>query len=493
MIAPRTFKLNEREKHRSKRSAPREKALCDKRYPASRRAALWGWSVVRCGVVLLCLVLAVAGCSPGPQAGVELPSATVSTTAEADLSEAERPPDGPGTGGGEDGQQHDEDWPRPPLAGMWVDHPERMSPSHGWLHAVISIQPPCVYLNNVSREFVDDSLAKWEGRRLALSLRYPEVRFDEDSLTLWNPLWEYDIPISHGDRVIVSSDPLLETIGDKEPHELHHFWDVCPAHALARPEGLWTSVEWLCSNRPAKWVWHEGQELEGICVEDTRPWNQRELLEQQGFAPVVEPTAASLESREPPPVAELPPPLLHGAYPYHPEMELDLAKLIGILSIEAAPRNYDSERECVYLYPTSASAHQTVLWGDSWKYTDPDGRPLAVRLDLPYPQVRFDEGTRTLWNGDIGPMTTGDRVIVASMAPPDFNNNGYDDAKQPHETLIGDPCNKSNARTTVLELQTVEHYCTHNTPARHQSQCEQAMSLRHQPQAHLTPPSEPQQ
>ena len=374
------------------------------------------------------------------------------------------------------------------MAGMWVDHPERMSPTHGWLHGVLSIEPPCAYLTNVSAEFVSDSLAKWEGRRLALALRYPEVRFDEGSLTLWNPLWGYDIPISHGDRVIVSSDPLLETIGDKELHELHLFWDVCPAHAFARPEGLWTSVEWLCLNRPSKWVWHEGKELDRMCLDDTRPWNQRELLEQQGLAPVVEPSAAGGDSGEPPPVSELGTPPFLGMHPYHPDREMELSKLVGILSIEPAPPNYDLERKCVYLYPTAASAQQTPLWGDTWKYTGPYGQPLAVRLDLPYPQVRFDEDTWTLWNGDIGPITTGDRVIADPISPPDFHTDGYNNrAKQPHEPQIHS-CIRAGASATVLDIQPVEHYCTHDPPARHQSQCEQAMSLRDQAQSNLTLP-----
>ncbi len=477
-----------RDQQRSARHAPRTEAHSNKRDPGSRSAALRIGGATRCGIVLACLGLAVVGCSSEPQVAVEQPPTNLPTTAEPQRSGPDRLPEGTGVGSQEDSRRHDEDWPRPPLAGMWVDHPERMSPSHGWLHAVISIQPPCVYLTNVSREFVDDSLAKWKGRRLALSLRYPEVRLDEDSQTLWNPLWDYDIPISHGDRVIVSSDPLLETIGGKEPHELHLFWDVCPAHALARPAGLWTSVEWLCSNRPPKWVWHEGQELERICVEDTRPWNQRDLLEQQGFAPVVEPTANGWGPGEPPTIAELPPPPLHGMHPYHPNTELDLAKLVGVLSIEPAGKNFYSERECAYLYLTATAVPQAVLWGDSWKHTGPDGEPLAVLLDLPYPQVRFDEDAWTLWNGDIGPMATGDRIIADQIAPPDFSDNVDGSPKQPHEPLINEACNKANARATVLDIQPVEHYCTHNTPARHQGQCEQAMSLRHQPQTHLAPP-----
>ena len=477
-----------RDQHRNKRHASRKEACNNKRHPRSRRAALRIGRAARCGVVATCSALVIGGCSSDPQADVERPSASVSAVPEHELGGADRPPEGSKARGNASGRQDGEDWQRPPLAGMWLDHPERMSPTHGWFHAVISIEPSCVYLTNVSREFEDDSSAKWEGRRLALSLRYPEVRFDEDNQTLWNPLWDYDIPVSHGDRVIVSSDPLFETIGDKEPHELHLFWDVCSAHAVARPEGLWTSVEWLCSNKPAMWVWHEGQELERICVEDTRPWNQRDLLEQQDFAPAGDPPAAGRDSGGPPAVTELPPPPLHGMHPYHPDMELDLAKLVGILSIEPAGPNFDSERECAYLYITAASAPQTALWGDTWKHTGPDGRPLAVLLDLPYPQVRFDEDAWALWNGDIGPMATGDRVIVDPISPPDFNDTGYGSPKQPHETLINVACEKANARVTVLDIQPVEHYCTHGPPVRHQSQCEQAMSLRNLPEYYLTPP-----
>ncbi|MCY3635480.1 MAG: hypothetical protein OXH23_07730 [bacterium] len=366
-----------------------------------------------------------------------------------------------------------------------MDHPERLSPSSGWIHATVSIEPPCAYLTNVSEESI--SPVTWEGKRLALALRYPEVRLDESNQTLWNPLWEYDIPITHGDRVIVSSDPIFETIGDKEPHELHLFWDVCPAHAIAIPGGLWTSVEWLCSNKPPKWVWHQGQELERICVEDTRPRNQRDLLEQQGIAPADRTSAADLNPGEPPPVADLLPPPLFGMHPYHPNSELEVAKLVGILSIEPAGPN-DYERVCAYLYPTATSTSQGVFWEKSWKHTGPDGQPLAVRLDLPYPQVRFDEDAWTLWNGDIGPMAIGERVIADPVSPPDFNDNGYGGSKQPHDPVINDACDKTNARAAVLDIQPVEHYCTHDTPARHLSQCEQAMSLRHLPEYQLTLP-----
>lgn len=464
------------------------------------------YHTMRSGVVLVCLALAFTGCSSGPQPAVEQPSASVSATAEPEPSEVDRHPGGTGVGGHEGSGWNDEDWPRPPLAGMYVGHPEDLGQTEKWLHAVLSIEPPCAFLTNVSyladvlysanvlEELGYDSLANWEGRRLALSLPFPQMRLDENDQTLWMlwPIrpkqWSYDIPIAHGDRVIASPSVIFDTIEGKKPHELHLFWDACPAHALARPEGLLTSVEWLCSNKPPQWVWHEGQELERICVEDTRPWNQRYLLEQQGIAPVGEPPVVDLDPGEPPPVAELPLPPLHGAYPYHPDMELELDKLVGILSIEPVPKTYFSERECVYLYPTAASAQQTLLWGDAWKYTGPDGRPLAVRLDLPYPQVRFDEDTWTLWNSDIGPMTTGDRVIVDPVAPPDFNTTlSQARHKEAHETLRN-VCGKANARATVLDIQPVEHYCTHSPPARHQSQCEHAMRLRHQPEYQLALP-----
>ncbi len=459
-----------------------------KRCPTPLSAAQ---GVIRCGIVLVCIALAATACSSEPQAAVELPSAAVSATAESERDDTDGPPQGSGAEREEGNAQHDADWQQPPLAGMWVEHPEEMYPTVGWLHATVSIELPCVYLTDVSEGFVDESLANWanwKGRRLALSLRYPEVRFDENNQILWNPLWDYDIQIAHGDRVIVSSDPYLEDIGDKEPHELHLFWDVCSAHAVAVPAGLWASVEWLCSNKPPEWVWHRGEELERICVEDTRPWNQRDLLEQQGIAPAVKPPSADQSPGEPPPVAELEPPPFLDMHPYHPDMELELSRLVGILSIEPAPPNYHLERKCVYLYPIAASVPQAVLWGDSWKHTGPDGRPLAVWLELPYPQVRFDEDTWALWNGDIGPMTTGDRVIADPIAPPDFHTDGYNTrAKQPHEPPIH-PCKKAGASATVLDIRTVEHYCTHDTPPRHQSQCEQAMSLRNQPQTRLTLP-----
>jgi len=359
---------------------------------------------------------------------------------------------------------------------MYAQHPEMMFHLEEW-QGIVSIEPPCVYLIFDQYRLSTDGMR----RRLALSLPYPEVRFDENTQTLWSG----DIPIAHGDRVLAGGNEIFQTVGGKEPDEMHLFWDVCTAHWVGMVPGM-ESVEWYCAQELPDWPSAE-QEWQRICVEDTRPRNQRGLLEQQGLARADGPAAASRGPGEPLSVADLPPPSLFGMHPYHPNMELEVAKLVGILTIEPAGSN-DYAPVCAYLYPTTASASQTVLWGDSWKHTGPDGRPLAVRLDLPYPQVRFDEDAWTLWSGDIGPMATGDRVIADPISPPDFNNNGWGKHKQAHEPLITEPCKKANARATVLDIQPVELYCTHGPPARHQSQCEQAMSLRHQPQYQLTPP-----
>ena len=359
---------------------------------------------------------------------------------------------------------------------MYVSHPEMMFQLEEW-QGMVSIQPPCVYF------YFDQNYLSEDVRpgRLALSLPYRWVRFDESTQTLWSR----DIPISHGDRVLTGGNEGRYTAGGKELHELHLFWDVCAAQGVSTVFSV-ESVEWYCAQEPPEWPTAE-QEWQRICVEDTRPRNQRELLEQQGLAPVVEPPATDLGPGERPPVAEMVPPPFLGMHPYHPNMELELSKLVGILSIEPAPSNYELEQKCVYLYPTAASAHQTVLWGDSLKFTGPDGHPLAIRLDLPYPQVRFNEDAGTLWNGDIGPMTTGDRVIADPIAPPDFNDNGHGNFKQPHEPQIH-PCERASASATVLDIQPVERYCTHDPLARHQSQCEEAMRLRDQTQSNLTLP-----
>ena len=467
-----------RKQHSHNTLKPRRQAHRDELRTAHWRTALSrafrGGRAKRCGIALVCLMLAAAACSSGKQAAPEQPSTTVLATAVQEPNGMGRPPGG-------------EDWVRPPLAGMRVDHPEEMSGTEGWLYATVSIKPPCAFLTDVSEELGVESPAEWEGRRLALSLSYPKVRFDARTQTLWNQwMGEVDIPIAHGDRVIVSSDPLYETIGDKEPRELYLFWDACAAHALAAPGTFWTSVEWLCLDKVPGWVWHQGRDRERVCVEDTRPWNQRDLLEQQGLAPSGGSPAVGGKTGDPPPTAEFSPPPFLDMYPYHPDMELELSKLVGVLSIEPASPTYYLERKCAYLYPTTATASQTVLWGDTWKHTGPDGQPLAVQLELPYPQVRYDENTGALWNGDIGPMVTGDRVIADPIAPPDFHAYGSNTrAKQPHEPQLG-PCDKAGASAAILDIQPVEHYCTHNPPARHHAQCNQAMNQHNQTQNQLT-------
>ncbi len=430
-----------------------------------RAALLFGAARCRAWVVLVCLALMVVGCSSAERVVVE--------ESGEDLL---KPP------------EQVEDWPRPPFAGMWVNHPNNVFPADDkWIYGTVSVEPPCVYLTNVTNIMAATSGVSWEGRRLALSLIYPDVRFDESTYTVWNPWLEDDIPISHGDRVFVGAHPFGETVGGKEPGDLHLFWDACAAHASARPVGLWSSLEWLCVNRPSGEAWPFGNELVRMCNEDT-PWNQREVLEEQGIVVDVEPFVAGRVPKEPPPVAELAPPPVFDMYPYHRDvdMELELSKLVGVLLIEPSGFNND-KRVFACIYPTDASDPQAVLWGDSWKHVDPDGQPLATALHLPYPQISFDEQAWVLWNGDVGPMTTGDRVIADFVEPPDYND-GYGVHKQPHETLESTSCDKTNASATVLDIQPVTHYCTNNPPTRHSSQCDYAMNPDTQTQNQLTLP-----
>ncbi|GEM_PF-1390651 len=66
-------------------------------------------------------------------------------------------------------------------------------------------------------------------QRLALSLPFPEVRFDNSTQTLWSS----DIPISHGDRVLTGGGESRYPERFKEFHELHLFWDICAAKESA--------------------------------------------------------------------------------------------------------------------------------------------------------------------------------------------------------------------------------------------------------------------
>ena len=137
--------------------------------------------------------------------GMGQPSATVSATAEPERSGplvqlSEESGDEGQEGGGWDG----EDWPQSPLAGMYVSHSEMMFQLEEW-QGMVSIEPPRVYFY-----FDPDPLSE-DARpgRLALSLPYPRVRFDESTQTLWSR----DIPISHGDRVLTGGNEGGYTVG----------------------------------------------------------------------------------------------------------------------------------------------------------------------------------------------------------------------------------------------------------------------------------------
>ncbi|MCY4036753.1 MAG: hypothetical protein OXF64_04800, partial [bacterium] len=133
---------------------------------------------------------------------------------------------------------------------------------------IVSIEPPCVFFYSDR----DDLSADGMGRRIALSLPYPAVRFDESTQTIWNG----EIPISHGDRVLAGGADGRSTQGGKEPQEVHLFWNACAAQGSGSAFGL-RSVEWYCGQEPPDWG-PAKQEWQRICVEDTRPWNQRDLL-----------------------------------------------------------------------------------------------------------------------------------------------------------------------------------------------------------------------
>ncbi|MCY4163065.1 MAG: hypothetical protein OXE93_02430 [bacterium] len=423
-------------------------------------------------VVFMCFVLVGVGCSSGESANTE-----------PEAGDKAVPLLGGETSRGS-GLVDVESLPRPPLAGMYAHHSELLFLLEGF-SGVVSIEPPCVYLvfdSDPSRELLGGEL-----ERLAISLPYPQVRFDEKTHTLWNG----DVPISHGDRVLTGGGRGSYMIGGKEPHELYLFWDACPAHGTIIVPGL-ESVPLYCMQDFSDRFLVDRERMEKrqqeVCVEDTRPWNQRDWLEQQGIGVGVEPPVEGRGFGEPPEVVDLVSPAFLDMHAYHPDMELEVAKLVGVLSVELAGYN-DYERLCAYLYPTVASDSHEVLWGDSWRHTGPDGEPLAINLELPYPQVWFDEANWSLWNGGIGPMATGVRVIVDPLTPPNFSDKGNGDYKQPHETILSSHCSKkAHATVTVLDIQPVEHYCANNPSARHRSQCEHAMNPTTQTQNQLTPP-----
>ena len=216
---------------------------------ALRRESRVG-GATRCGIALVCMAAALAGCSSGQPAAVQQPPATVWQK----LSGTGPPP---GVG----------DWVRPPLAGMYASHPEMGFTAEEW-HGIVSIEPPCVYFTFDSDYLLPDG----QRDRVALSLPYPETRFEESTQTLWSG----DVPIRHGDRVLTGGNEGSFTIGGKARHELHLFWDVCAAHGRATTYGL-ESLEWYCARDLSNVGWTPAvHHQRRLCVEDTRPWNQRE-------------------------------------------------------------------------------------------------------------------------------------------------------------------------------------------------------------------------
>lgn len=162
-------------------------------HTAAGRTAQHGRGMVRYIAAAVCLALAAGGCSSAEPATVDQPSAAVSATVEPEPSYGPALPREVAAGnvGG--------DWPRPSLAGMYAYHPEQTFPSEEHM-GIVSMEPPCVYFFSDP----DELSAKGIGRRLALSLSYPQARFDESAQTLWNS----DIPVTHGTHGARQAEPM---------------------------------------------------------------------------------------------------------------------------------------------------------------------------------------------------------------------------------------------------------------------------------------------
>ena len=346
-----------------------------------------------------------------------------------------------------------ESWLVPSMPGMWIGHPNTEWNADA-VPGVVVIEPPCVYLMHEYGKGVE---------RVALELTYPEFRLDHVTETLWRN----DTALVTGDRVITS--------GSFRVREDYLFWNRCTAQRWHYVDGL-TPLN--CNNPGTKWERSYCEDHEelfgGLSFSDCKNPATDEL---SGLCQQIEDATRIQDRGVPPPTDSFPLPELSGMFPYHPDLELELRRLIGIVHFrEFDPVNSD-RLPCVTVFPTASSTQQTALWGDTWQATEPNGYPLSVLLSLPFPQVRYDQTTKTLWNGDIGPIKSGDRVIIDPISQPNYYAaRSYGRYKEYYEQLING-CG-ANAEVQVVDIQTVEQYCTNNTPSRHQDQCQQAIQLK---------------
>ncbi|MCQ3812816.1 MAG: hypothetical protein KTU85_00140 [Acidimicrobiia bacterium] len=385
--------------------------------------------------VLVCLGLVAVGCEYDTQDVVAPAPVEVTEPSLPDTSD-------------------NQSWLVPSMPGMWIGHPNTDWNADA-VPGVVVIEPPCVYVVEVAGD--------GEVERAALELTYPEFRLDH----LTETLWYNDIALVTGDRVI--------TNGPSPANDDYLFWNRCTAQNWNYVNGL-TPLN--CEQPGTKWErsyceFHE-EFFEGLSFSDCEYPASDEL---SGLCQQIEDATRIQDRGVPPPTDSLPLPELHDMFPYHPDLELELTRLIGVIHFREFHPADDGRQPCVTVFPTASSTQQTALWGDTWQATEPNGYPLSVMLRLPFPQVRYDQTTKTLWNGEIGPIKAGDRVIIDPISQPNYYAaRSYGDHKEYYEKLIGG-CG-ANAKVQVVDIQTVEHYCTNNTPPRHQNQCQQAIKLK---------------
>jgi len=387
-------------------------------------------------LIFLCLVLLVANCTNDAQDGFEQAQIAVSDN----LS-----------------------WLVPSLPGMWIDHPNTSGNFEGE-PGVLVIEPPCVYL------------ALGDGERVALELSYPEFRLDHVTETLWFN----DTALVTGDRVYLNGSAV---IGDDIL-----FWNRCTAQRWNHTN-LLTPLN--CENPATTWERSDCEDheelLEGLSFSDCENPASDELSD---ICQQIENATQNQDRGVPPPTTSFPVPEIHRMFPYHPNLELELTRLIGVIHFEKFDSTDNGDRVCVIVFPTASSTQQTALWGDTWQATEPNGYPLSVLLRLPFPQVRYDPRTRTLWNGEIGPIKAGDRVIIDPVSQPNYYSaDAFGNHKEYYAKLVNN-C-EANAEVQVIDIQTVKEYCTNNTPPKHQEQCQQAMQLNQANKNKLTYPPKP--
>ncbi|MCQ3815278.1 MAG: hypothetical protein KTU85_12805, partial [Acidimicrobiia bacterium] len=209
-------------------------------------------------------------------------------------------------------------WLVPSMPGMWIGH-ENIQTEMEAVPGVVVIEPPCVYLMHEYGKGVE---------RVALELTYPEFRLDHVTETLWYN----DTALVTGDRVI--------TNGSSQVGEDYLFWNSCTAQRRKFEHAL-TPLN--CEQPGTKWersYCEDHEELfEGLSFSDCENPATAEL---SGLCQQIEDATRIQDRGDPPPTDSLPLPELSGMFPYHPDLELELRRLIGIVHFrEFDPVNSD--------------------------------------------------------------------------------------------------------------------------------------------------------